>query len=425
MTVQLRPIASIAPTPVDETAFVERLRLTGVAAGAALLGVPALILAILSILWIPLVLVWVGVAMAHGVVPATEQLTRLQRRFSGRLLGEEIPATYADTRGTNFLTRPGRWLRDQARWRDVGFLWFSGTGGWVMSAIVPLLLVSPAVHLVGAILDGGVFWWLLVLLGGPLLLVWWLITPAMVRARAVADRNILGGSRLEQLERRVEQVTASRSESVDHSAAEIRRIERDLHDGAQARIVSLGMNLGLAEQLIDADRETLAALLGEARQSTVDALEDLRSVVRGIHPPVLADRGLSGAVAALTIGSALPVTLSDRLIGRPPAPVESAVYFAIAECLANAGKHSQASRAWVQLDHRDGVLTVMVGDDGRGGADPGGSGLTGIARRLSAFDGTLAVSSPVGGPTTVTLEVPCALSSPKTTPFSGTGSSES
>jgi signal transduction histidine kinase len=138
----------------------------------------------------------------------------------------------------------------------------------------------------------------------------------------------------------------------------------------------------------------------------------VRTVVRGMHPPVLADRGLVGAVQALALDVAVPVTVQASLPGRPPAPVESAVYFAIAEALANVVKHSDASRAWVTVGHRDGMLHVVVGDDGIGGADvDAGSGLRGIERRLGAFDGTLTLSSPSGGPTTLRMEVPCALSS--------------
>jgi signal transduction histidine kinase len=216
-------------------------------------------------------------------------------------------------------------------------------------------------------------------------------------------------------------LTESRAESIDHSATELRRIERDLHDGAQARLVAASMSLGLAEDLFATDPELAQRLVAEARSTTGAALGDLRSVVRGIHPPVLADRGLSGAVEALALDMAIPVTVEHDLDGRPPAPVESAVYFAIAECLANTGKHAHAAHGWVDLRHRDGVLTAVVGDDGRGGAEPDqGTGMRGVMRRLSAFDGTMRVSSPDRGPTVVTLEVPCALSSPKTTPSSGT-----
>ena len=148
------------------------------------------------------------------------------------------------------------------------------------------------------------------------------------------------------------------------------------------------------------------SLLKEARETTVSALDDLRSVVRGIHPPALADKGLSGAVEALLVPLPLPVTVSI-VVPPLPAPIESAIYFAIAECIANTAKHSAATRAWVTGSHDGERLHVVVGDDGRGGADPEGSGLSGVVRRLAAFDGTVEVSSPPGGPTEVRLEVPC------------------
>jgi signal transduction histidine kinase len=181
------------------------------------------------------------------------------------------------------------------------------------------------------------------------------------------------------------------------------------------------MSLGLAEGLFEKDPDQARRLVAEARATTGAALAELRAVVRGIHPPVLADRGVSGAVQALALDMAMPVTVEYDVAGRPPAPVESAVYFAVAECLANVGKHAGADHAWVDFTHADGVLTVVVGDDGRGGAEPEhGSGMRGVMRRLSAFDGTMSVSSPDRGPTLITLEVPCALSSPKTMPSSGT-----
>jgi signal transduction histidine kinase len=215
-------------------------------------------------------------------------------------------------------------------------------------------------------------------------------------------------------------LTETRADLVDHSAAELRRLERDLHDGAQARLVALSMSLGLADQLFAEDPEGARRLVSDARATTSAAIGDLRSVVRGIHPPVLADRGLVGAVQALALDMALPVRVDPGLVGRLPAPVESAVYFAVAECLTNVAKHARAEHAWVVLSHGGGRLRAVVGDDGSGGADPArGSGMLGVRRRLAAFDGTMAVSSPAGGPTLVTLEVPCDLSSPRTTPSSG------
>jgi len=175
------------------------------------------------------------------------------------------------------------------------------------------------------------------------------------------------------------------------------------------------MNLGMAEEMVARDPAQAAALLTEARESASTALSELRDLVRGIHPPVLADRGLADAVRALALDCPLQVHVSADLPTRLEPPVESAAYFAVSELLANITKHAGAHHASIDLWHDRGLLRVGVRDDGRGGADPSrGSGLAGIERRLAAFDGVLAVSSPPGGPTVATLEVPCALSSPKT-----------
>ncbi len=214
---------------------------------------------------------------------------------------------------------------------------------------------------------------------------------------------------------RVQQLTETRTEALDTGATEIRRIERDLHDGAQARLVAMGMTLDAAGQIIDTNPDAARALLYEARDASVKALAELRDLVRGIHPPVLADRGLADAIRALALDAPVRIHLVGELAGRPPAPVESAAYFAVSELLANVSKHAEARQTWVDIRHTDGMLRFGVTDNGHGGADPArGTGLRGIERRLAAFDGVLAVSSPPGGPTAVTMEIPCALSSPKT-----------
>jgi signal transduction histidine kinase len=218
-----------------------------------------------------------------------------------------------------------------------------------------------------------------------------------------------------ELAGRVQRLTETRDHAVDAATTELRRIERDLHDGAQARLVALGMNLRAVERMLPGRPDAALALVAEARETSLRALNDLRSLVRGIYPPVLADRGLGHAVRALALDTPLPVDLDIDLPGRLTAPVESACYFAIAEALANAVKHAGARRVHIRIRHADGMLRIEVADDGAGGADPAqGSGLRGVERRLGTFDGILAVSSPAGGPTMVVMEVPCALSLPKT-----------
>jgi signal transduction histidine kinase len=245
--------------------------------------------------------------------------------------------------------------------------------------------------------------------------VWPVLGLSLVLAAHGWIRHSLPNARERVLADRVEVLTRTRSGALDVQAAELRRIERDLHDGAQARLVSVAMNLGLAAELLDTDPAALPELIAESRTSTLTALDDLRTVMRGIQPPVLADRGLTGAVRALALDLAVPVTVSGDIGGRAPAPVESAAYFAVSECLANVVKHACAEQAVVDLDYRDGLLSVAVRDDGIGGARlDAGSGLRGVARRLEVFDGTITVTSPAGGPTEVRLEVPCELSSPRT-----------
>jgi signal transduction histidine kinase len=218
---------------------------------------------------------------------------------------------------------------------------------------------------------------------------------------------LLTSPRQAELEQRIDVLTATRAGAVDAQEAELRRIERDLHDGAQARLVALGMNLGRAEQKLGTDPEGARALIADARRGAGEALSELRDLARGIHPPVLADRGLGAAVGALAARSPLPVGVT--VVGeRPPAAVESAAYFVAAEALANAGKHAGATRVDIHIARDGGELVVDVRDNGRGGADPNGAGLTGLRRRVEALDGSLLVESPPGGPTVVRAELPCA-----------------
>jgi signal transduction histidine kinase len=256
---------------------------------------------------------------------------------------------------------------------------------------------------------------LLILAGG----LW--LAPVLRRIDARFARLFLAPTKAAELRLRVTQLTVTRADTVDAQAAELRRIERDLHDGAQARLVSLGMMIGLAEELVDHDLVTTRRLLAEARVTSSTALVELRHLVRGIHPPVLAERGLDGAVRALALSLPVQIDVAVDLPGRPDTPLESAAYFAVAEALANMSRHSGARTGSVSVRYVDGALTMVVADDGAGGADPaGGTGLRGIERRLAAFDGTMTLSSPSGGPTTITMELPCALSSPRTTPSSAT-----
>ena len=258
-------------------------------------------------------------------------------------------------------------------------------------------------------------------LEGSLLLVLGLwLAPRVMRHHLADPPDLELAARAQQLTRRVQTLTQTRRDAVDTAAAELRRIERDLHDGAQARLVAVGMSLQAAERLFPTSPEAALALVIEAKESSSRALTELRDLVRGIYPPVLADRGLADAIRALALDAPLPVELDIDLRGEVELPVASAVYFSVAEALANAAKHARAHSVRIQLGHTllaggGGMLRAQVTDDGWGGADPAeGTGLAGVERRLAAFDGILALNSPPGGPTIVVIEVPCALSSPKT-----------
>jgi signal transduction histidine kinase len=243
----------------------------------------------------------------------------------------------------------------------------------------------------------------------------WLTRKVMAaHTRMTAAQLRPTNERERELEMRVARLTETRSDALDSQAAELRRIERDLHDGAQARLVAMGMSLGAIEHLLERDPQKAKILLSEARESSSKALTELRDLVRGIHPPVLAERGLGDAVRALAMASPLRTEVSAEIAGRIEAPVESAAYFAVSEILTNAAKHSGAQRVWVDLRHEEGMLRIVITDDGRGGADASdGTGISGIERRIGTFDGVLALNSPVGGPTMVTMELPCELSSPQ------------
>jgi signal transduction histidine kinase len=235
--------------------------------------------------------------------------------------------------------------------------------------------------------------------------------PWMLRAYGGLARLVLAPSEHSVLEQRVEYLALTRQESLDTGAAELRRIERDLHDGAQARLVAMGLTLDAAGRLIDTDPVAARSLLIEARDASAKALAELRDLVRGVHPPVLADRGLADAVRALALDAPVRARVIGSLDGRPPAPVESAAYFAVSELLANVAKHAAAQSADIDLRHSLGALRISVRDDGDGGANPGrGTGLRGVERRIAAFDGVLAINSPTGGPTVITMEIPCELS---------------
>ena len=360
---------------------------------------------------------------------AVRQLAQLTRLLAAEWCGVRIADPYlpvpADAaRGSR--VRRLRWaLADPATGRDVLWLAVSGGGGWILAVLPAGLAAVGLVGFIGpdtrplAAIPPPAFPgnqpFVLLVLGTALIALGLGSASAMLAGYGRLARSMLGPVGQAELVLRVRHLAETRSEAIDTGAAEMRRIERDLHDGAQARLVAMGMTLDAAGQLIDTNPAAARALLLEARDTSAKALAELRDLVRGIHPPVLADRGLGDAVRALALDSPLRARLASDLPGRLPAPVESAAYFAVSELLANVSKHAGATQAWIDIRYGDGMLRVGVSDDGRGGADPSrGTGLRGIERRVAAFDGVVALSSPPGGPTAVTLEIPCALSSLKT-----------
>jgi signal transduction histidine kinase len=233
---------------------------------------------------------------------------------------------------------------------------------------------------------------------------------SLVRAAAAAAALQLENERLDaELRARVEELQTSRARLVEISMFERRRLERDLHDGAQQRLVALSLQLALARRRVDADPELAARMLDDARDELETALEELRELARGIHPAVLTDRGLAPALEALASKAPLPVDVEAMPTDRLPAAVEAAAYFVVAESLTNVAKYARAEHASVRVGRRDGFAVVEVSDDGVGGADPtAGTGLRGLADRLAALDGRLDVHSPPGGGTVVRANIPCS-----------------
>ncbi|MEV6613569.1 sensor histidine kinase [Streptomyces sp. NPDC051051] len=407
-------------------------------ARTAVAGLPLAGLALAEVFFFSLLVTAIsllGAGIGLFLIPAAALAARgtvgVTRRLAGARLEGGIPEPYLPEPSRegglkSWWTRTQWILTDPATWRDLAWMLVNPVVGIVL-VLLPLTLIAFGVF--GLLMpmlwedisgNGGNNWYWFVKvtdsqsalyalgLGIPTLLIGLVSAPALMRAHAQLARTLLAPT---ETSRKVLHLTRTRSEVVSSSAAELRRIERDLHDGAQARLVALGMNLGVAEQLLAKDPEAVREILADTRKASASALNELRDLIRGIHPPVLADRGLADAVRALAMDSPLDVSVTAELPGRADAPVESALYFAVSEILTNAAKHAAPTHVDVDLWYADGRIRAQVSDDGHGGADPSrGTGLRGIERRLAAFDGVLAVHSPVGGPTTLTLEIPCALS---------------
>lgn len=383
---------------------------------------------------IALITTGVGVLTTPPLLTLLRRYADLRRSQAAEWTGRPVASPYPPLT----VPRPGvggrvehcfALVRHPATWRDLSWLLIDMTAGYVTALWT---FVCLPYGLYGLVLAAGVWrpiyhaaggdWYTFVhvttqgeaylagLIGLLLMALGLVIAVPALRLHFRLSAAFLAPTEAMVLARRVERLTETRHDAVDTSAAELRRIERDLHDGAQARLVAMGMSLGTVEALIERDPQQAKALIAKARESSAEALAELRDLVRGIHPPVLAERGLADAVQALALRMPLPVETEMNVPGRMEEPVESAAYFAISEVLTNAAKHSGAGQVWLDVEHTEGALRIAVTDDGRGGAVmSAGSGLAGVQRRLGAFDGVLALSSPPGGPTMVTMEIPCAL----------------
>jgi signal transduction histidine kinase len=328
----------------------------------------------LSVTVVGLPLLALGLAGCRG-------LGRLERARARALLGVEVDEPRPLWPGrAGFLAWVWTAVKDPVAWRHALYL----------AIRLPWGIVTFTVTLVS-------------------LFVLWPVLPFVARGMAAVDRALVRGllQPSQELERRIAELESDRGVVVDTAAADLRRIERDLHDGAQARLVALAMDLGMAKEKLLEDPEAAARMVGEAHGEVKIALQELRDLARGIHPAILTDRGLDAALSSVSARCTVPVAVTVELPGRPAAAIEGIAYFTVSELLQNVSKHSGASRASVDVWRADDRLMIQVADDGRGGADvSSGSGLAGLAERLDSVDGLFVVSSPPGGPTTVTAELP-------------------
>ena len=369
----------------------------------------------------------IGIPLLGVTLRLASWFARAERARFAFLLGVAIPAWPEQGRAGYRWGIIPRWrmFSERATWAEIGYgllrlpisavaltisvgVWAAGLVALTLPAY-GFALPGGGPNIDGSVLRGAVPLAVSGILGVALLLA----APQVTRGLAVADgalsRGLLGPRRTRDLEARVSQLETSRERVVDAAEAERRRIERDLHDGAQQRLVALAMELGRAKVKFADDIDAARELVDQAHVQAKEALTELRNLVRGVHPPVLTDRGLDAALSGLAALCPVPVDMHVDVPVRPKAAVEAVAYFMVAEALTNVAKHSRASHAKVVVEGHGypGTLTVMVSDDGIGGADPDSPGLAGLADRVSGVDGRLSVESPVGGPTIIAAVLPC------------------
>ena len=358
-----------------------------------------------------------------GTLILTRRLARAERARAKVLLGVSIADPHQPTEGKWWQRVMARATRSES-WREVTYLVLlapigllgcllvvTAWTGAVVLALLPFynpLLTNGGARVFGVVVDTARE---TVLMGGAgvglaLAAPW--IARAVAGAEARLAQHLLGPSERAALANRIDELRARREQLVDVVEAERRRIERDLHDGAQQRLVALAMNLGMAKEKFNKDPVAARALLEEAHADAKQAMAELRNLARGIHPAVLSDRGLDAALSSLAGRAPVPVNVEVSVPERPPPAIETTAYFVVAEALTNIAKHARASRAVVTVARQNGHLKVQVTDDGIGGADADrGTGLAGLVDRVTAVDGKVHLSSPPGGPTILTVELPC------------------
>jgi signal transduction histidine kinase len=392
-----------------------------------LLGLPAgtIVFTVVVTGWataLALAITLIGLPIAMATIVVSRGMANAERWRAALVLGAPIRGRYRPLRTGRMMDRLRALFADRQTWKDLGWhllLLPVGIVGftvavvcwcwslWCLTFPIWFKIAPAAADFGGFTLD--TWWWaLLVFVVGVATLP---ITVALLRGTAAgtgALARLLLGSDAEELEERVGVLTETRAGAVDAAAAELERIERDLHDGAQARLVALALDLGMAEERFDRDPEGARELVEKAREEAKQALTELRDLARGMRPALLAERGLPEAIRALAARTPMPTTVTVQPGERVAPAVEAAAYFVVAEALTNAVKHSGATRLWVRVEREGDHLAVEVSDNGRGGADPSGNGLTGLRKRVEALDGALRIASPAGGPTLLRAEVPCA-----------------
>ncbi len=376
---------------------------------------------------ISLLITFIGIPILLALAVVDRWLCAVERWRVGLVGGGRVPGVYRRAPQRGVLSWMKTVATDPQTWKDLGWIWLNIVLGFA-AAITALTLAASVLWA----LTLPIYWWLLpesalpqlwsgtrmdtwgeilalAAAGLVLLPVVAAVVTGMARGLAWLGRRILGPGARAELQERVGVLTRTRAAAADAQTNELRRIERDLHDGAQARMVAVTMDLGLAQEKLETDPEAARALVASAHAEAKTAIADLRRLVGGIAPAVLTDRGLDAALSALVASCRIPVSLDVRLDGsRLPSAVELAAYFVVSEALVNAQKHSEASQVSVHQRRQAEPLVVEVADDGRGGAVVGaGSGLAGLRDRVAALDGSFAVTSPVGGPTIVRAEIPC------------------